>query len=119
MSEHALEHSHTPAHEAGETHHPGPLVYIVVAVALTILTAFEIGVFYAPFLQPVLVPLLIILAICKFVLVAMFYMHLHYDSGVFTAVFIFPLWLALLIVISLMLIFLYISHHIYIGPTMS
>jgi cytochrome c oxidase subunit 4 len=115
MSDQVIEHEHATIHTAGETHHPGPLVYIIVAIALTILTGFEIGVFYASFLQAVLVPLLIILAICKFILVAMFYMHLHYDSRVFSAVFVFPLWLALLIVVSLMLIFFYLSHHIYLG----
>ncbi|MGH7986680.1 MAG: cytochrome C oxidase subunit IV family protein [Candidatus Binataceae bacterium] len=114
MSDQVIEHEHMTTHGITESHHPGPLVYIVVAIALTILTGFEIGVFYAAFLQAVLVPLLIILAICKFILVAMFYMHLHYDSGVFSAVFLFPLWVALLIVVSLMLIFFYLSGHIFL-----
>ncbi|MGH8011838.1 MAG: cytochrome C oxidase subunit IV family protein [Candidatus Binataceae bacterium] len=114
MSDHVIEHEPMMTHEITGSHHPGPLVYIVVAIALTTLTGFEIGVFYAPFLQAVLVPLLIILAICKFVLVAMFYMHLHYDSRVFSAVFLFPLWVALLIVISLMLIFFYLSGRIFL-----
>ena len=43
----------------------------LVAVVLIILTAMEIGVFYAPFLQAWLVPMLIVLAILKFILVAM------------------------------------------------
>jgi len=58
------------------------------------------------------VPLLIILAILKFILVAAFYMHLHFDSRVFSALFIFPLGLAALIVLSLMLLFFYIGEHI-------
>ena len=82
MNEHAAEHTIEGAH-AEETHHPQASTYIVVAIILTILTVFEIGVFYAPFLQAVLVPLLIILAILKFILVAAFYMHLHFDSRVF------------------------------------
>lgn len=118
MSGHTVESAHAVGHHsAEEMHHPGPTTYIVVAIVLTILTGFEIGVFYAPFLQAVLVPLLIILAILKFVLVAMFYMHLHYDSRVFSVLFVFPLWLALLIVTSLMLLFLYLSHHMM--PTMA
>ena len=48
----------------------------------------------------------------KFYLVAAYYMHLHFDSRVFTALFMFPLWLAMLIVASLMLLFLYLSHHL-------
>lgn len=111
MNEHAAEQVVGHAH-ADESHHPQALTYIVVAIILTILTAFEIGVFYAPFLQAILVPLLIILAILKFILVAAFYMHLHFDSRVFSALFLFPLGLATLIIISLMLLFLYLSRHL-------
>jgi cytochrome c oxidase subunit 4 len=111
MNEHAVEHPAGHAH-AAEEHHPQAPTYIVVAIILTILTAFEIGVFYAPFLQVILVPLLIILAILKFILVAAFYMHLHFDSRVFSALFIFPLGLATLIVLSLMLLFFYLGEHL-------
>ena len=109
MNEHAVEHF--PEHIL-EEHHPQAPTYILVAIILTILTAFEIGVFYAPFLQPVLVPLLIVLAILKFILVAAFYMHLHFDSRVFSALFIFPLGLATLIVVSLILLFVYLGEHL-------
>jgi cytochrome c oxidase subunit IV len=111
MNEHAVEQAVGRVH-AVEEHHPQAPTYIVVAVILTILTAFEIGVFYAPFLQVILVPLLIVLAILKFILVAAFYMHLHFDSRVFSALFIFPLGLATLIVISLLLLFFYLGEHL-------
>src|SRR2546428_12724775 len=111
MSEHAIEHAVGHAHPA-EEHHPQAPTYIVVAIILTILTAFEIGVFYSPFLQAILVPLLIILAILTFIRVAGFYMHLHFDSWLFVALFIFPLSLAALIVFSLMLLFLYLGSHL-------
>jgi cytochrome c oxidase subunit 4 len=116
MSDHAIEHGHG-AHDhnahahAVEDHHPGPAVYLIVAVVLIVLTAMEIGVFYAPFLQVWLVPLLIVLAVLKFILVAAFYMHLKYDSSVFTTLFAFPLLLAMMICGSLMLLFLYLSRH--------
>jgi cytochrome c oxidase subunit IV len=111
MNEHAVESA--VAHpDALEEHHPQAPTYIVIAIILTLLTFFEIGVFYAPFLQVVLVPLLIILAILKFILVAAFYMHLHFDSRVFSALFIFPLGLATLIVLSLMLLFFYLGEHL-------
>jgi cytochrome c oxidase subunit 4 len=106
MNEHAAGHAHV-----AEEHHPQAPTYIVVAIILTILTAFEIGVFYAPSLQAILVPLLIILAILKFILVAAFYMHLHFDSRVFSGLFLFPLALAALIVLSLMLLFFYLGEH--------
>jgi len=112
MSDHAIEHGHgAHAHAIVEDHHPGPAVYLVVAVVLIVLTAMEIGVFYAPFLQVWLVPLLIILAILKFILVAGFYMHLKYDSSVFTTLFAFPLLLAVLICASLMMLFAYLANH--------
>jgi cytochrome c oxidase subunit 4 len=112
MSDNAVEHAHVGEAHPVESSHPQALTYITVAIILTILTAFEIGVFYAPFLQPVLVPLLIVLAIAKFILVAAYYMHLHFDSRVFSVLFIFPLWLAALIVISLTLIFGALAGHL-------
>ncbi|HEX4208820.1 MAG TPA: cytochrome C oxidase subunit IV family protein [Candidatus Binataceae bacterium] len=113
MSDHAIEEVHPGAHvhEAGDHEHPGASVYILVAVVLIILTAMEIGVFYAPFLQVVLVPLLVILAVLKFILVAMFYMHLKYDNWTFTVLFGFPLALAALIITSLMFLFIYLGRH--------
>jgi cytochrome c oxidase subunit 4 len=115
MSDHAIDHGHGAhahgAHAIAEDHHPGPAVYLLVAVVLIILTAMEIGVFYAPFLQAWLVPMLIVLAILKFILVAGFYMHLKYDSSVFTTLFAFPLLLAMMICGSLTLLFLYLKHH--------
>jgi heme/copper-type cytochrome/quinol oxidase subunit 4 len=112
MNEHAVEHAAGHAHVAAEHAHPQARTYIIVAIILTILTAFEIGVFYAPSLQAVLVPMLIFLAICKFILVAAVYMHLHFDSRVFSALFIFPLGLAALIVLSLMLLFFALGTHL-------
>ena len=113
MSDHALEQTHGRhhAHAAAEEHHPGPVTYMVIAVVLTVLTAFEIGVFYAPFLQPILVPLLIFLAILKFILVAGYYMHLHFDSRVFSVLFVFPLLLAVFICLSLLMLFEYLGNH--------
>ena len=111
MNEHAAQPAHA-GHPQLHEEHPQAGTYIVVAIILTILTAFEIGVFYAPPLQPVLVPILIILAIIKFYFVAAFYMHLRFDSRVFSVLFIFPLGLAFLIVMSLMLLFLYLASHL-------
>src|SRR5580698_10406160 len=109
MSDQAVEHGHGGHEHAGHEHaaheseHPGWQVYSLVAVVLIILTAMEIGVLYAPFLQAWLVPMLIILAVLKFILVAGFYMHLKYDGPVFTTLFAFPLLLACMICGSLML----------------
>jgi cytochrome c oxidase subunit IV len=108
MSEHAIEHGHEAAHghdAAAESHHPTASQYLVIAVILTVLTVGEIGVYYVHALQPILVPLLLILSFLKFVLVAAYYMHLHFDDRVFSVLFIFPLMLACLILASLTMLF--------------
>lgn len=93
--------------EAGEHHagHPGPALYAIVAVALVILTLMELAVYYVTFLQPVLVPILVLLAIVKFFLVGGFYMHLYYDQKIFSILFVFPLILACFIGAALLMIF--------------
>ncbi|MGH7836299.1 MAG: cytochrome C oxidase subunit IV family protein [Candidatus Binataceae bacterium] len=111
-SELAIEHGHGGAHHAvEESHHPTAGQYLVIAVILTVLTGLEIGVYYVPSLQVVLVPLLVILAFFKFVLVAAYYMHLHFDNRVFSVLFIFPLMLACLILASLTMLLSYLAHH--------
>lgn len=109
MSEQAIQHGHggehVSHHVAAESHHPTATQYLVIAAILTVLTGLEIGVYYVQSLQSILVPLLIILAFFKFVLVAAYYMHLHFDDRVFAALFVFPLMLACLILASLMMLF--------------
>jgi cytochrome c oxidase subunit 4 len=111
-TEHAIPAGHAPEHHAvEETHHPTAGQYLVVAGILTVLTVAEIAVYYVTFLQPILVPLLLILSFCKFVLVAAYYMHLHFDSRVFSVLFVFPLMLACLILASLTMLLSYLAHH--------
>ncbi len=94
-----------------QVHHPGAATYLIIAVFLIVLTAMEITVFYVHALRPVLVPVLIVLAIAKFALVAMFYMHLKYDGWLLTGVFLFPLMMAGILLLSLILLFAYLSNH--------
>ncbi|MGH7814839.1 MAG: cytochrome C oxidase subunit IV family protein [Candidatus Binataceae bacterium] len=95
----------------GATHHPGAVTYVIIAVILVVLTALEITVFYVHALQPVLVPLLLILSAAKFVLVVMFYMHLKYDQWLLSGIFVFPLFIAMVMLFSLILLFTYLSHY--------
>ena len=108
MSEHAMEHGHGDHehdHATAHSDHPTAAQYIVIAVILTVLTVLEIGVYYVQALQAILVPLLLILAFFKFILVAAYYMHLHFDDRVFSVLFVFPLMLACLILASLTMLF--------------
>jgi len=100
--------------EAGEHHagHPGPALYAIIAVALVILTFMELAVYYVSFLQPLLVPILILLAIAKFLLVGGFYMHLYYDQKIFSIFFVFPLILACFIGAALLMIFSALQSHL-------
>jgi cytochrome c oxidase subunit 4 len=64
--------------------HPSPGKYFKIAITLVIITAIEVGVFYVEELKWGIIPVLLILSGLKFGLVAMFYMHLKYDSKLFS-----------------------------------
>ena len=79
----------------GETHrHPSVGTYLRVFGVLVIVTIIEVGVFYVPAFQRLLVPTLLTLSALKFVLVVAFYMHLKSDSRFFSFLFGAPLLLA-------------------------
>jgi cytochrome c oxidase subunit IV len=107
----AAEHGHVAAGEHASGH-PGPALYALVAIALVILTFMELAVYYVSFLQPLLVPILILLALAKFLLVGGFYMHLYYDQKIFSIFFVFPLILACFIGAALMMIFSALESHL-------
>jgi len=79
--------------------------YLRVAAILVMITLIEVGVFYVPAFQGVVVPLLLMLSAVKFTLVVMFYMHLKFDNRFFTFLFGGPLLLAMAVVVSLLFIF--------------
>jgi caa(3)-type oxidase subunit IV len=101
-----------PHAQAETAHHPGVGIYLIVAVFLVVLTGMEITVFYVPALKTVIVPVLLILAAAKFALIAMFFMHLKYDSWTLSGIFIFPLMIAALLAAALLMLFAYLSHHL-------
>ncbi len=91
---------HAPVHPQ-----TGPRTYLVIAAFLLVLTVMEVAVFYIPALARVLVPMLIVLALAKFALVAMFYMHLRFDHVWFSYLFVAPLVVAVGLVIALLWLF--------------
>ena len=88
-----------------EQAHASTGTYLRIAAVLVIITLIEVGVFYVPVFQGLLVPILLALSALKFALVVMFYMHLKFDSKFFAFLFGGPLLLALLVVIGLLLLF--------------
>lgn len=65
--------------------HPSPFQYVMIFVALVIVTALEVGVFYLEGEIPngLIIALLITFAVVKFALVASWFMHLRTDRPVF------------------------------------
>jgi cytochrome c oxidase subunit 4 len=87
---------------SGGGEHASIGTYVRIAVVLSVITALEVGVIYVRQLAPIIVPLLIAMAAAKFALVALFFMHLRYDSRVLAALFVGPLAIAVGLTVALM-----------------
>jgi cytochrome c oxidase subunit 4 len=80
--------SPTPPGARGRTvRHPSPKEYVRIAVVLGVITAMEVGIYYAAIARALLIPLLLIFAAIKFVLVVLWYMHLRFDSRTYARFF--------------------------------
>jgi cytochrome c oxidase subunit 4 len=90
------------AHAQRHGVHPGPRQYVAIAVVLAIVTGLEVLVYYWDKSNSVMVPIFIVLALTKFTMVALWFMHLKFDSRLFSAVFVFGLLLA----VSVFVVFL-------------
>jgi cytochrome c oxidase subunit 4 len=75
--------------------------YVKVAVILCVITALEYASLYVRQLTPILVPLLISMSMAKFALVALFFMHLRYDSRTLWFIFGSALLLATILGVAL------------------
>ena len=76
--------------------------YAVVLVALVLLTAVEVAASYLG--GGIKVPILLVLAAAKALLVILYFMHLKYDSRIYAYLFFF----GAVIIIPLMLIFFFV-----------
>ncbi|MDW8326937.1 MAG: cytochrome C oxidase subunit IV family protein [Anaerolineales bacterium] len=94
-----MEHTHAPAGRAAEkSHHPPASVYINVFKWLFAFTIIELLVSFLPSaMDSVKVPLLVLFAVLKASLVAMFYMHLRYDRLLYTVILLIGVFFAVLI----------------------
>jgi cytochrome c oxidase subunit 4 len=88
-----------------ERAHPTAGKYLQIAAILTVVTAIEVAVYYIHALRPALLAILLVLSALKFSLVAMFYMHLRFDSRLFSGLFIFPLVIMAAILVALLAVF--------------
>jgi cytochrome c oxidase subunit 4 len=87
-------HPTDPAH--GEHGHPDEVVYIKVAIILAIITAAEVATYYIEGLKGTpLILILLVMAVIKFALVVLFFMHLRFDNPLFMRLFVVGLLLAI------------------------
>ena len=103
-------HAHPPSH-------PTPVLYLKIALVLFLLTAFEVLTFEAgrgglgpvlrPLFEPIVVLVLVVFSGAKFVLVALFYMHLKDDPRLLANLFAFPLVIASIIISALIVLLRY------------
>lgn len=101
MSAEAIAVSHQEHHES----HASPGFYWLIGGILTVITAVEVAIFYIPFLEPVLVPVLLVLSAAKFILVVLFFMHLKYDSRIYSGLFLSGMVLATFMMVALIILF--------------
>jgi cytochrome c oxidase subunit 4 len=88
---------------AGEEHaHPGPKVYIQVALWLAVATAIEVGLYYLDMPHGLFIGLLMFLMIIKFSVVAMYFMHLKFEAKTLGWIAVTPLAIATLLVFVLL-----------------
>ena len=76
--------------------HPDEALYIKVALILAVITAAEVAASYIEGLEGnPLIAILLIMAAVKFALVALFFMHLRFDSPIFMRLFVLGIFLAI------------------------
>jgi cytochrome c oxidase subunit IV len=90
-------HAASPRDAEAAHSHPSPVKYIQIAAILAAVTVAEVAVYYLSSLKSLLVPLLLGMSAVKFFLVAMWFMHLRFDSRLFRRLFVLGIVLALLV----------------------
>ena len=86
-------------------HHPGPRLYITIAIILGLLTLAEVGAFYLTLSSWMVVWILLLLSIAKFLLVVFFFMHLRMDDNRFSLLFFVPLVIMVSVIVALLALF--------------
>jgi cytochrome c oxidase subunit 4 len=76
------------SHGAG---HPSPKEYVRIGLILGVLTALEVAASYTGVTGSIMIPTLFILAVIKFALVVLWFMHLKFDDRRFARFFVMGL----------------------------
>lgn len=111
MSTETVEEAHRQGHEPeavhDETHdHPSDGKYTMIALVLAAITAAEVVTFYVEdSIGSLLVPLLLVMMVVKFFIVAAWFMHLRFDSNLFSRVFVSGILLAVAVYVAFLTTF--------------
>jgi cytochrome c oxidase subunit 4 len=100
---------------AEPTGHPGPRQYVMVAAVLAVATAMEVAWYYLSVPHALFVGLLLVLAVLKFALVALWFMHLRFDNKIFKRLFVMGLLLALSVYLIVLTIFGALKYPLLLG----
>jgi cytochrome c oxidase subunit 4 len=92
-------------HVEKEHAHPPDLEYVIVALFLALVTGAEVGLYYLDIDFVPYAVILVIAMVVKFSTVAMFFMHLRFDSRVFRWVFVTGIVLAVVVYTVVLLTF--------------
>ena len=87
----------TPEEGGTKHHHPSDWEYVKVALVLAAITLAEVLVYYVESLEGLLVPILAVMSIAKFAIVALWFMHLRFDSRLFRRLFVTGIALAVFV----------------------
>ena len=96
-------HVEHAGHNDGHAHKPNSF-YIKVAMALAIITAVEVGLYYLD-IGKLYLPILLVLMAIKFGTVVSLFMHLRFDNKIFSWLFYTGLFLAVFVYIAALLTF--------------
>jgi cytochrome c oxidase subunit 4 len=96
-SETRIEEGEAPAQPGALEHpdphgaHPSAKEYVRIGVILAVLTALEVATYYVDVSRGILIPTLFALAVLKFVLVVLWFMHLRFDDRRYARFFVMGL----------------------------
>ena len=92
-----VQHPPKPGDTGAEHKHPP---YIAIFFVLAALTVVELGVAFLPWPKLTIILLLLLLAVWKAVLVALYYMHLRFEPTRLRVLAVAPLPLAVILVVA-------------------
>jgi caa(3)-type oxidase subunit IV len=84
-------HGAVPAGPAHARPHPSPKEYVRIGLILFVLTALEVAASYSGVSGSIMIPTLFVLALVKFALVVLWFMHLKFDDRRYARFFVMGL----------------------------